>query len=339
VETGGPWISRTIHASDDRDWFAVNAPATGILTAETSGSLDTMMEVYNDSGTRISSDDDSGEGMNARVTFSAQAGRRYVIMVRGYSSNTGSYRFHIAAETVSDEAFEPNNSREQATPLTLGAEGGLRAFLTSGDEDWYRAEVPSGGARVTIYTESSIDTFLTVYDANGSRIAEDDDSGEGNNARLTVNLPEGPFYIKVTPYTGTGFSGSQGNYTLFTRIQEPAAQDAYEPDNQIQQAKDIEPGQTQTRNFSDAGDVDWVRLRIAGAGHYVIRAQGVENPRLDTYIELLNTGEEVIGEDDDGGSSYDACLRIQLQPGTYYIKVSTLEQDPAGNYTLSVNAE
>jgi tyrosinase len=275
--------------------------------------------------------------MNARTTFSAEAGRRYLVMVRAYGSHTGSYRFQVLAETIADAAFEPNNTREQATPVSLGAE--VRAFLASGDEDWYRAEVPAGGARVIIYTESSIDTFLTVYDANGSRLAEDDDSGEGNNARLTVNLPAGPFYIRVTPYTGTGAGGSQGSYTLVTRIREPAAQDAYEPDNQIQQAKDMEPGQTQIHNFTGAGDVDWVRLRITAAGRYGIRAQGVENPRLDTYIELLNTAEEVIGEDDDGGDSYDSYLSIRLQPGIYYIKVSTLEQEPEGTYRLSVTGE
>jgi TolB-like protein len=336
VEIGGPWISRTIHDTDDRDWFLVTSPARAMLSAETSGSMDTMMELYDDSGARIASDDDGGEGTNSRISFSAEADRRYIIMVRGYGSHTGAYRFHVATETVPDEAVEPNNSREQATPLALGAAGGFRAYLYSDDEDWYLAEVPEGGAQVVIYTESSLDTFLTIYNADGTRIAEDDDSGQGNNARVMVNLPAGPFYIKASLYSG---SSSRGPYTLFTGIREPVAQDAYEPDNQLSQAKDIEVGQSQTRNFSDAGDVDWVRLRITRAGRYGIRARGENSGNLDTYLELLDASEVVIAEDDDGGRDLDAYLSQELQPGTYYIKVTTLERDPQGNYILSVAAE
>ncbi|MDR2516606.1 MAG: PPC domain-containing protein [Spirochaetaceae bacterium] len=336
AEIGGPWISRTIHAADDRDWFLIVSPVTVMLTAETSGSLDTMMELYNEEGTRVASDDDGGEDTNARITFNAEAGKRYVAMIRGYSSHTGAYRFQVFPETIADEAVEPNNTREQATAITLNEESGFRAFLFSGDEDWYRAEVPSGGALVTVYTEGALDTFLTIYDANGGRLAEDDDSGDGNNARVTVNLPEGAFYIKASLYSG---SSSRGVYTLFTRVREPAAQDAYEPDNQLSQAKDIEVGQNQTRNFTGAADIDWARIRITQAGRYGIRARGASGTEQDTYLELLDSSEEVIAEDDDSGDTYDAYISVDLQPGTYYIKVSTLDRDPAGNYVLSVTRE
>jgi hypothetical protein len=306
-----------------------------MLTAETSGSMDTMMELYNEAGSRIASNDDGGEGENARITFNAEVGKRYTAMIRGYGTTTGSYRFHVVTETVADEASEPNNTLEQATPLTLGGEG-FRAFLSPGDEDWYRAEIPEGGSVLTVYTESSIDTFLRVLDAAGGRLAEDDDSGQGGNASITINLPAGPFYIRVSLYSD---SSSQGVYTLVTQLKEPVAQDSYEPDNQMSQAKDIEIGQTQIRNFTDAGDVDWVRLRITSAGKYGIRAQGAESLQLDTYIELLDSSENIIAEDDDGGEEYDAYLSIDLQPGTYYIKVTTLDRSPEGNYRLSVTAE
>jgi hypothetical protein len=81
-----------------------------------------------------------------------------------------------------------------------------------------------------------------------------------------------------------------------------------------------------------------VRLRIVTAGKYRIRARGVDSLDLDTYLELLDASEKVIGEDDDGGDGYDASLSIELQPGTYYIKVTSVDRQPSGNYTLSVTA-
>jgi hypothetical protein len=293
--------------------------------------MDTMMELYSE-GSRIQSDDDGGEGENSRITFTAEAGRRYVAVVRGYGTHTGAYRFHVTTETIPDEASEPNDSRDRATPLALG-DAGFRAFLTSGDQDWYQGEVPAGGALITVHTESDIDTILTLYDAGGNRLAEDDDSGSGGNARVTANLPEGRFYVRATLYRD---GSSQGPYTIIARMREPTAQDAYEPDNQLSQAKDIEPGQSQTRNFTDARDVDWVRLRIIRAGYYAIRAQG---SGLDTYLELLDASESSLAEDDDGGEGWDAYLSADLRPGTYYIKVSCLDQEPEGNYVLSVTEE
>ncbi|MDR1910024.1 MAG: hypothetical protein LBQ35_08950, partial [Spirochaetaceae bacterium] len=70
AEIGGPWLSRTIHNSEDRDYFLIVSPQRAMLTAETSGSMDTMMELYSE-GSRIQSDDDGGEGENSRITFTA----------------------------------------------------------------------------------------------------------------------------------------------------------------------------------------------------------------------------------------------------------------------------
>jgi hypothetical protein len=78
---------------------------------------------------------------------------------------------------------------------------------------------------------------------------------------------------------------------------------------------------------------------ITQRGTYEIRAQAADG-MLDTYLVLTDKNEEVLFENDDADDSYDACIIADLAPGTYYINVTTLNEDPLAdnNYTLSVNA-
>ncbi|MDR2135392.1 MAG: leucine-rich repeat protein [Treponema sp.] len=82
-------------------------------------------------------------------------------------------------------------------------------------EIWYYFNVPANGAIITAYTEGSIDTVLTVYDANGSELEEDDDSGNDYNARVSVVASGGILYLKLRSYDG--YSG--GTYQLHTAVE------------------------------------------------------------------------------------------------------------------------
>ncbi len=104
-------------------------------------------------------------------------------------------------------------------------------------------------------------------------------------------------------------------------------------------ASEIIAGRPQVRTFTDDTDEDWAWFTVASAGNYTITAVG-EMPSLDTYIELYDDDGDSIDENDDGGDSYDARLRVYLvylRPGKYYILVTTLDDfsDPE-SYTLNI---
>jgi hypothetical protein len=333
VEIGGALLNRTIHNADDRDWFLLVADHKGLIVAETKSDLDTMMELYDEGGTRIASNDDGGEGTNARISIFADPGKRYIAMVKPYSSETGTYQFQAVYAEIPDEDLEPNDTPAEATLLTLGTP--VLAYVGGGDIDWYQIQVPAGGSLLSIYTEGELDTILTLYTADEEEITSDDDSGNGSNARITRNLETGRFYVKVSLYDS---DASGGNYTLHAQVRDPVVPDYYEPDNSINSAKVIEIGVPQTRNFTTGDDEDWVELRITQNGRYTIRAQGETSNNLDTYLELYDDEEELIAEDDDSGESYDALISTRLVPGIYYIKVSCLDSDPQDKYILSVES-
>lgn len=56
---------------------------------------------------------------------------------------------------------------------------------------------------VTLETHSGLDLYLELDDRDGTRIAEDDDSGEGTEARLVQRLDPGTYWVAVRPYGAT----------------------------------------------------------------------------------------------------------------------------------------
>jgi hypothetical protein len=322
--------SRTIH-SGDQDWFAISAPRRGFLILVTAGDMDTCMELFDGSTqSPLAEDDDGGDGGNSRIEYFTEPGKTYIAMVRGYEDETGSYQFQASLEPVQADPTEPNQTRDQAAAITLGSEVNAY-FLSPADVDWYRLSIPAAG-NVVIYTEGNMDTLLYLHDSAGELIAEDDDSGSGDNARIVASLPAGTVYIRVKAY-----EGQQGRYTLRTLLRQPVRPDRFENDDTIADAQDIQIGSSQERTLSTTDDVDWVRLRITRPGVYEIRTTAVDK-KFDTYLDLYNGQAQVVESDDDGGGNYDALIRTTLAPGPYFIKVTNRNNELPDNntYTLSV---
>jgi hypothetical protein len=218
-EPGVDWMTRTLHSSADEDWFAITVNKDGLLVLETdvhtrdSGEVDTIMYLYKDGSAGVlDENDDSGDGMASRIEYYAKNGDRYIVKIRELDNHTGSYRFRASFEEsgeLIDAAIEPNDSRRQATPLEFAASPIQAAFSGASDRDWYKFTIPAGGGRITVYTEGAQDTLMTLYDADGEELTDDDDSGKDNNAKITFNVPEGAVYIKVSDY-----DHARGRYSL-----------------------------------------------------------------------------------------------------------------------------
>lgn len=207
----GTWISRTIHEGDE-DWFQITVEHAGLLILETgSSSFDPVMALYDESGyDQLDEDDDGGGDSNPRIEVEAEAGQVFLARIRGYDSGQiGEFRFRAGFEAAVEDTTEPNDSIEQAAPLTLGSGPVNGSFRNRDDVDFYKLEIPEPGGRLIIYTESRIDTLLSLYDSAGELLDEDDDGGSGGNARISLDVNAGTVYIKAR-----GYDGSRGNYSL-----------------------------------------------------------------------------------------------------------------------------
>ena len=80
-----------IETDGDEDLFRVDVDEGGILTATTRSSIDTLGEILDDGGFRISSDDDSGNDPNFRIVQNLGVGTHYVRVSGSGGMATGPY--------------------------------------------------------------------------------------------------------------------------------------------------------------------------------------------------------------------------------------------------------
>jgi hypothetical protein len=187
-------------------------------------------------------------------------------------------------------------------------------------------------------TTGNMDTYLEFYRAGSQDCIDYNyDGGSGGNARLRYDVRSGDRYIvKIR-----GYGGDTGNYGFRADIVEEVrlSPDQFEDDNEFDAAHNITPGVSQQHTFHTGDDIDWVKFQVERPGRYIIRAWGVNSNRLDTYIELYDSEYNSLDDDDDGGDNMDSRLAIQLQAGTYYLKVECLDGEPDQPYAISVDAE
>jgi hypothetical protein len=196
-------INRTIHSRSDEDFFLLLPEADGRLIAETTGSIDTYMYLYNaDTRELLAEDDDGGSGYNARIRYNVRAGSRYIAKVKGLDGETGNYSFRaylqIQVRFAPDE-YEPDDEPASAKLIEIGTPQ-QHTFHTGNDVDWVKFQVTQPG-RYTIQARgvnsNRLDTYIELYNADMNLIAEDDDGGDSYDARLSLRLDNGLYYLKV----------------------------------------------------------------------------------------------------------------------------------------------
>ncbi|MDR0464261.1 MAG: DVUA0089 family protein [Treponema sp.] len=322
-------------SEDDEDFFLIIPDTDGRLTAETTGNVDTYMILYEyDTEEELADNDDGGQGANSRISYNVRAGTQYLIIVSGYSSSiTGPYGFR-AYLTVREGASGFNNP----IPYEIGASEEdavtVNRTLQQGSEDYFLL-APAINGRLTMETTGRTDTYIEFFDAGRELLERNDDGGQNNNARIRYNVLSGNKYFLMVRGYNQNTTGSYGFRAFFpgTSMMQP---DEYEPNNEPSLATFYEAGITQQHNFHNADDVDWIRFHLVQAGRYTINVRGVNNNRLDTYIELFDGNMNRIAEDDDGGDSLSSRLSLNLNSGIYYLKIWCLDEEPDQGYTLNI---
>lgn len=82
--------------NSDSDYFRIRVYGRGVLRAYSTGSTDTYVQIYDNGGTVVASNDDGGAGSNFSTTHTVGVGlwRTFYMRVRGY--RTGAYVLHVS---------------------------------------------------------------------------------------------------------------------------------------------------------------------------------------------------------------------------------------------------
>jgi hypothetical protein len=201
--------------------------------------------------------------------------------------NLSIHTLEVAPQASCNDPHEPNNSFDQATSITYGAQVNAD-ICPAGDEDFYTF---NGAADDRIVADidadvndSALDSFLYLYDNAGNELARNDDY-DGFDSRIVYRLPaDGVYYLKVREYAHPREGGPDYFYTLsLERIPPPLPV--------VSKWTNVAPnpnGYIQAGEWSDAAVYDITVVRAKGERP----RHAPEKERGETYIMEVR-GEQV----------------------------------------------
>lgn len=106
IDTGVS-LNDSIDSIGDKDLFSFVVPESKAYTFSTTGTLDTIGELYSSSYAQVIENDDvSASETNFSFTVTLVAGQTYYLSVRAYGNNVGGYELHISSSKSISEFVE-----------------------------------------------------------------------------------------------------------------------------------------------------------------------------------------------------------------------------------------
>jgi len=231
--------------------------------------------------------------------------------------------------------IEPNDRPELANPIAVGkpVDGDIAA--DTNDRDYFRITTPPAPRdliSVEIAARSkTLAPVLKVYDRD-QRLLEWGQEVRQPGATLTQYISPAPnttFYLEVS-----GYGSTSGEYTLTVR--QLKAFDAYEPNDDIFNARPIAPGAFIEANIMDPDDTDYYSFVAPHSGIVTIDIRN-RSASLIPALSTFNPDKSSSGFGPDirtPGANLKHVLPVQ-EGQTYYIQVWS-QSRTAGAYSLTV---
>ena len=162
-------------------------------------------------------------------------------------------------------------------------------------------------------------------------------TSKGTRLRGVLSGGKGECRDKISAYGNfRDFYGQVGRYLNATRA--PISAPPYEGDRPVDDHGNT-PGTATIASIPSAvrgeidpaGDADWFRLNVSGAGRLTVRTTG----STDTIGKLFR-GTSEIGRDDDGGGGVNFQISRDVRAGTHYVEVRGYTPTTTGAYSLHV---
>ncbi len=223
-EVAGRITSRDLRLPDSSFYQAwqFNGTAGQIVQIDVrSTDFDAYAILQDQAGSRLAYDDDSGGGTNARIIFTLPYTGPYRILANSYRRGQGG-RYTLRLTGLGTATATGASAPLPGTRGQILRGQTITSQLTPSDQKLsdgspYQAWTFVGTAGELIQMDvvsSDFDAYAIIQDSNGNRLASDDDSGGGTNARIFFTLPyTGAYRLVANTYRVGGF----GTYTLSVR--------------------------------------------------------------------------------------------------------------------------
>ncbi len=165
------------------------------------------------------------------------------------------------------------------------------------------------------------DAYIQVRDPNDEVLSEDDDSGGGTNAHLTMMVPtSGRYTILANAFSADEY----GDYTMHIRRE------------MVGEVVGIYRGEldmNDPKSFSEFAYPTETLDASAGEVYEIV----LMSPEFDTYLVVQDENGLAIAEDDDSGGSTNSKVTLPVaEDSTYTIIIKSFDDYAGGAYTLTI---
>jgi hypothetical protein len=231
-------MSGAIDAQHYAQLYSLNVDAgTSLVIAmlADNSALDPYLMFINEAGDVLAEDDDSGaqiDGAGKTDAFISlkipASGNYYVIATRAGVDSGKTSGDYVLLAAVPDSTSNPQAPVQEQPVSNSDLPPGVAAMGMIAVGDQGSGTISSdaymhvwgfdgqAGQQVTITMRGAggLDAYLGIIDPNNEVIAEDDDSGGGSDAQISLRLPESGTYVIVATRNGIDQGTTTGNYTL-----------------------------------------------------------------------------------------------------------------------------
>jgi cysteine-rich repeat protein len=249
--TGNTLYGGAISPIGDKDIYKIVLAADAVVrfelfdssAADCTGGITPLLRLYNAAQTQLYTDTVSGIASCSLITVNLLAGTYYV-QVEENGNNALVPNYRLAVTLMSNQGSETEVNDTQAMSNALP---GSNVYVFGGhqlntDVDYFMIDVPVSGMSVHAETieggmetceSNGIDSRLTLFNAAGLQLSDDDDDGRGYCSKLdgtgsapidagSHNLAAGTYFIAVraSSFAQSGVNG-QFDYKLIVTVRAP----------------------------------------------------------------------------------------------------------------------
>ena len=283
--------------------------------------FDTLIELYRaDAPGPVAQDDDGGDGLNSRLTFTPEESDEYRLRILAFSDGgAGAYAARV-------EALPPLPPPADVVP---GQGWSAQGRIEAGGGDGGEASVAEhlltleAGRRYRLSASSDdFDTLLQLFQGDEPEpVAQNDDFGGSLNSRITYAPEEtGVYSLRVQPLAGdTG-----GAFSVAAEVLPPLPPPNTEPAARLSGTRwHIWEGELTDSDPDNDGAYfdDYLVPMRAGETRLI----SVEATEFDAMVWVLRADAregEPLDLDDDGGPGFNALLGFQAEDdGDHIVRV------------------
>jgi hypothetical protein len=246
----------------------------------------------------------------------------------------------------------PNSTGSFSNPIVLQANNTWNSQTLSASELWFKVTptATSSTAVLSVETDGDLDTYLELFDSSQNMLKQNDDDGNGLNAKIECEVPSGRNYtIRVTELDkATGTFRIKATVTLqdppTTPKTPPATASLIDLTGSTETVLDIELGKKYINRFAKAETVHLYYLeipigyrsvRVSTEGNRDISMASITQTGMASYLvggTASVSNSDILGRSSRGNANI--TFTVSRSGRSCYILVRE-SNNKTGNYTIT----